>query len=129
LFLELSLQFPGVQGLTSEHTTSSAEIILLFQLLYYFGLHSYGAHVTMSAPKGIVEDAAVSNRRARQLYKYFTPPDPNDPSPAQPDTVLTAHAQLVAWRLQSQRAMVSLIDRKTQYFVAESTKTLNINDR
>jgi hypothetical protein len=46
-----------------------------------------------------------------------------------PDTVLTAHAQLVTWRLNCQRAMVSLIDRDVQYFVAESTKTLHLDDR
>jgi hypothetical protein len=84
---------------------------------------------TSTPANRIVEDPRVSSRRARELYKYFIPPDPSSATPAQADTVLTAHAQLVAWRLQCQRAMVSLIDRDTQYFVAESTKTLNITDR
>jgi hypothetical protein len=65
--------------------------------------------------------------RARELYKYFRPPSPSTALDA-PDTVLTAHAQLIAWRLNAQRAMVSLIDRETQYFVAESTKTLNLDN-
>lgn len=43
-----------------------------------------------------------------------------------PDAVLTAHVQLAAWRLDCQRAMLSLIDKETQYFVAESTKTLDV---
>jgi hypothetical protein len=45
-----------------------------------------------------------------------------------PDTCLTAFAQLVAWRLGAQRAMISLIDAETQYFVAESTRTLDLVD-
>lgn len=45
-----------------------------------------------------------------------------------PDTALTAFAQLVAWRLESHRAMISVIDSKTQYFIAESTKTLDLLD-
>jgi hypothetical protein len=80
------------------------------------------------------------------LYKYFAPADFSTTGAAFPDTVLTAHAQLVyvahclffingadskyrAWRLNCQRAMVSLIDRDIQYFVAESTKTLHLDDR
>jgi len=72
-----------------------------------------------------------SKLTADQLYKYFTPPDNtfSTSKPTSPDTVLTAHAQLVAWRLNCQRAMVSLIDRDMQYFVAESTKTLYLDDR
>jgi hypothetical protein len=84
---------------------------------------------TSTTAKRIVEDPQVASRRARELYKYFIPPDAAAAEPAPADTVLTAHAQLVAWRLQCQRAMVSLIDRDTQYFVAESTKTLNVADR
>jgi hypothetical protein len=63
--------------------------------------------------------------RARELYKYFRPPVDGS---APPDTVLTAHAQLVAWRLDSERAMISFIDEETQYFVAESTKTLHLDN-
>ncbi len=69
--------------------------------------------------------------RARELYKYYKPPPSNTVTSSQaesPDTILTSFAQLVAWRLGTQRAMVSLIDRETQYFVAESTKTLNLRD-
>jgi hypothetical protein len=63
-----------------------------------------------------------------------------------PDTTLTAFSQLVAWRLGSQRAMIrlvplikpgmrkmltwirSVIDAETQYFIAESTRTLDLAD-
>ncbi|OJD30098.1 sensor histidine kinase response [Diplodia corticola] len=77
--------------------------------------------------------ACTDSTRARELYKYFQPPRVHQnlastlPS-ASPDTVLTAHAQLVAWRLNVQRVLISLIDRETQYFVAESTKTLDLAD-
>ena len=69
--------------------------------------------------------------RARELYKYYKPPPSITVTSSRaesPDTILTSFAQLVAWRLGTQRAMVSLIDRETQYFVAESTKTLNLRD-
>ncbi|KAI9672393.1 MAG: hypothetical protein M1817_003415 [Caeruleum heppii] len=86
--------------------------------------------------------------RARELSKYFRPicPSPNiegradAPASAMvsaatdypmlkgtsPDTALTAFAQLVAWRLNAKRAMISLFGRDTQYVIAESTKSLNL---
>lgn len=84
----------------------------------------------MGAAQEPLNEVAISSRRARELYRYFIPPRSTIASSkaTSPDTVLTAHAQLVAWRLNAQRAMVSLIDRETQYFVAESTKTLNLGD-
>lgn len=77
-----------------------------------------------------LNEAALSSQRALELYRYFVPPQSSTSSTklSSPDTILTAHAQLVAWRLNMQRAMVSLIDRDTQYFVAESTKTLHLDD-
>ena len=62
-----------------------------------------------------------------------------------PDTALTAFCQLVTWRTGSERAMIrhaldephsivdvliqhSLIDSSTQYFIAESTKTVDLVD-
>jgi signal transduction histidine kinase len=42
------------------------------------------------------------------------------------DTALTAFAQLIALRLVSQRAIVSLIDHENEYFLAESTSTLSL---
>ncbi|KAG9588495.1 hypothetical protein KCU97_g8312, partial [Aureobasidium melanogenum] len=44
------------------------------------------------------------------------------------DTTLTAFAQLAALRLNVRRAMVSLIDSKHQYILAEATKTLSLVD-
>ncbi|KAK0618709.1 Autoinducer 2 sensor kinase/phosphatase LuxQ [Lasiodiplodia hormozganensis] len=71
--------------------------------------------------------ACTDSSRARELYKYFQPPNTVSVArSATPDTVLTAHCQLIAWRLDIQRAIISLIDRETQYFVAESTKTLEL---
>ncbi|KAJ4983994.1 hsp90-like protein [Stagonosporopsis vannaccii] len=73
---------------------------------------------------GLPPNTADDRERARELYKYFRPPDKTEPI----DTVLTAHSQLAAWRLNAERAMVSLIDEETQYFVAESTKTVHLDD-
>lgn len=80
-------------------------------------------------PQQTAATFAADAARARELYKYFKPPVARaitEPEP--PDTVLTALAQLVAWRFNADRAMVSLIDRETQYFIAESTKTLQLDD-
>lgn len=77
----------------------------------------------------------VDSVRERELYRYFQPPE----SPthqdtlsvhvaSSPNTTLTALAQLCALRLHAKRAMISLIDREKQYFVAESTKTLNLDN-
>ncbi|KAF2655975.1 hypothetical protein K491DRAFT_406427 [Lophiostoma macrostomum CBS 122681] len=84
--------------------------------------------VTFKEPEGL-STPAIDAQRSRELYRYFRPP-PTRPSaePEPPDTILTAHAQLAAWRFNAQRAMVSLIDQETQYFVAESTKTLHLDD-
>lgn len=45
-----------------------------------------------------------------------------------PDTVLQAHAQLAALRLDVQRAIVGLVDKSSSYFVAEATKSLDLED-
>jgi hypothetical protein len=76
-----------------------------------------------------LNEAALSSQRARELYRYFVPPSSviSTTKISSPDTILTAHAQLVAWRLNMQRTVISLIDRDTQYFVAESTKTMHLD--
>ncbi|ESZ90339.1 histidine kinase-group I protein [Sclerotinia borealis F-4128] len=106
--------------------------------------------IALSHVEGI-SDAA----RARELYKYYQPTtsintescfsgprtstassfhDPGVQSDitstkiSSPDTSLTAFCQLVSWRLEAQRAMISLIDEGTQYFIAESTKSLDLVD-
>ncbi|KAF2441780.1 hypothetical protein P171DRAFT_418563, partial [Karstenula rhodostoma CBS 690.94] len=69
--------------------------------------------------------ANTDELRARELYKYFRPPASDGESP---DPTLAAHAQLVAWRLGAERSMITLIDEHVQYFVAESTKTLHLDN-
>ncbi|OBT74551.1 hypothetical protein VF21_07570 [Pseudogymnoascus sp. 05NY08] len=109
------------------------------------------ATVALSHVEGISDSA-----RARELYKYYRPsvainadtcfppphvsddvrsrPDVNVRSDitstkiSSPDTALTAFCQLVSWRTGAQRAMISLIDDATQYFIAESTKTVDLVD-
>ncbi|ATZ47737.1 hypothetical protein BCIN_03g00460 [Botrytis cinerea B05.10] len=108
------------------------------------------ATVALSHVEGISDSA-----RARELYKYYQPttsintetcfPAPQSSTESgnpdlevqsevtstkisSPDTSLTAFCQLVSWRLEVQRAMISLIDDGTQYFIAESTKSLNLVD-
>lgn len=79
------------------------------------------------------DPSRLDSVREHELYRYFIPPEasstPLSASVASsPDTTLTALAQLCAIRLHAKRAMVSVIDRETQYFVAESTKTLDLVD-
>jgi hypothetical protein len=81
---------------------------------------SISTHPYEGLPQNTIED----RERARELYKYFRPPVATEPI----DTVLTAHAQLTAWRLNAERSMISLIDEETQYFIAESTKTVHLDD-
>ncbi|KAL9126797.1 MAG: hypothetical protein Q9217_004210 [Psora testacea] len=92
----------------------------------------------------------IDSIRERELYRYYRPLDssPGIKVPRRasdchtqitdntrtaniatsPDTTLTAFAQLCTLRLQAQRAIISVIDRDKQYFIAESTKTLNLSD-
>ena len=64
-----------------------------------------------------VASSTVDGRRARELYRYFQPNQPAGPAaftlqhenghgPSSPNVTLTAYAQLVALRLNSQRAIV-----------------------
>ncbi|MCJ1396376.1 hypothetical protein MMC18_009266 [Xylographa bjoerkii] len=83
--------------------------------------------------------------RERETFKYYLP---DEASPGEgvsapsseaantlcalptssPDTTLTALAQLTALRLKASRAMISVIGKETQYFIAEATKTLDLVD-
>jgi hypothetical protein len=85
----------------------------------------------MEEQKPPLETPATAALRSRELYKYFIPPGTQFPPTKVSTTqsVLSAYAQLVAWRMDTRRALVSLIDKDIQYFVAESAKTLNIEDR
>jgi hypothetical protein len=78
-----------------------------------------------------VEPDDLGEERARELYQYYRPPT-NEQSEAvflpYADTVLQAHCQLAACRLNVKRAMVCLVDKNTQYFMAEATKTLALED-
>ena len=72
----------------------------------------------------------LDSLREHELFRYFQPPTENVTANAasSPDTTLTALAQLCALRLNAKRAMISVLDREKQYFIAESTKTLNLLD-
>ncbi|KAL8715606.1 MAG: hypothetical protein Q9220_000943 [cf. Caloplaca sp. 1 TL-2023] len=93
--------------------------------------------------------AKTDAARERELYRYFEPPEGSQRGPekatqyslsiettdeltanppSSPETTLTALAQLCALRLNASRAMVSVISKETQYFIAEATKTLDLVD-
>ncbi|SMY21138.1 unnamed protein product [Zymoseptoria tritici ST99CH_1A5] len=77
------------------------------------------------------EPEDVGEERARELYQYYRPPkEVKDQSLylPYPDTVLQAHAQLAAYRLDVRRALIGLVDKDSSYFVAEATKTMDLED-
>ncbi|KAJ5436903.1 CheY-like superfamily [Penicillium cf. griseofulvum] len=87
------------------------------------------------------EDRDAADLRARELFHYFQSDNPALMPVGQhatlsceyptikktsPNLVLTALAQLAALKLGVQRTVISLIDRKTLYVVAESSRSLNL---
>ncbi|PPJ57233.1 hypothetical protein CBER1_02846 [Cercospora berteroae] len=78
-----------------------------------------------------VEPDEVGEERARELFHHYRPPKEAADEAVflpYPNTVLQAHAQLAALRLDVQRAMIGLVDKNKSYFVAESTKSLDLED-
>ncbi|THX23772.1 hypothetical protein D6C77_08631 [Aureobasidium pullulans] len=67
-------------------------------------------------------------RRAQELDQYYAPSNKSSLRLTERDSALPAHMQLICWRLGMRRALVSLINRDTQYYVAESTKTMDLHD-
>ena len=71
------------------------------------------------------------------LCRYYQPPepaqyhDPDNGSLAQKsstDIAITAFAQLGALRLNAARCIINLVGRKTEYVLAEASKTLSLQD-
>ncbi|RYP66490.1 hypothetical protein DL771_007750 [Monosporascus sp. 5C6A] len=67
------------------------------------------------SPEASLETAGESD-----IFRHFAP---NQPPRSGPDTTLSAFAQLVALRLNTTRALISLIDRTKQYILVEATQT------
>jgi len=77
------------------------------------------------------EPEEVGEERARELYQFHRPPNEEFGEAVllhNADTVVQAHCQLAALRLNVQRAMVCLVDKETQFYVAEATRTLALED-
>ncbi|KAK4542687.1 hypothetical protein LTR36_006259 [Oleoguttula mirabilis] len=88
-----------------------------------------------TGPQHYVEPDELGEERARELYQYYRPPTHERGLPTKDvvflpyaDTVLQAHCQLAALRLNVERAMICLVDKHTQFFLAEATKTLALED-
>ena len=78
-----------------------------------------------------IEPDEVGEERARELYHYYRPPTSKKGEVVFlpfADTVLQAHCQLAACRLNVQRAMICLVDKDTQFFLAEATKSTVLED-
>ncbi|KAG9233822.1 histidine kinase-group I protein [Amylocarpus encephaloides] len=82
-----------------------------------------------------VEACSPSVPTLNELANHDEPPgnipvesDITSSKVSSPDTALTAFCQLVAWRTGARRSMIGLIDAHTQYFVAESTRTVDLID-
>ena len=83
-----------------------------------------------SIPATALSDTGLPSdeRRAQELDRYYTPSNKSALRLTDRDSALPAHMQLLCWRLGMQRALVSLIDRDTQYYVAESTRTMSLHN-
>lgn len=86
------------------------------------------------------------SRREREFYSYYESVlshsniepktcDINDPDSmaahqavCSPDRTLNALTQLVAWRINARRAMLVFFDSDHNYILAESTRTLSLED-
>ncbi|KAI4761742.1 hypothetical protein E4T52_06042 [Aureobasidium sp. EXF-3400] len=81
-------------------------------------------------PATSLSDAGLPSdeQRAQELDKYYTPSNVSALRLTDRDSALPAHMQLLCWRLGMRRALVSLINRDTQYYVAESTRTMDLHD-
>ncbi|KAJ5100661.1 hypothetical protein N7456_006713 [Penicillium angulare] len=101
----------------------------------------------MSQPRplpvlGHQRPVSFDTSRERDFYEYLPPPRLNEPlqhfddntrstdfTPRSPsDSVLTAFAQLGTLRLGAQRALISLFGQHEQHILAESTRTLSLQD-
>jgi hypothetical protein len=83
-----------------------------------------------SIPATALSDTGLpaNEQRAQELDRYYTPSNKSALRLTDRDSALPAHMQLLCWRLGMRRALVSLIDRDTQYYVAESTKTMDLHN-
>jgi signal transduction histidine kinase len=80
-------------------------------------------------PKNLSDVPKTSLSLERDFTNHVLPkPDNFTTQQSFSDTALTAFTQLIALRLASQRAIVSLIDHENEYFLAESTSTLSLID-
>ncbi|KAH9204266.1 hypothetical protein DL95DRAFT_529330 [Leptodontidium sp. 2 PMI_412] len=81
--------------------------------------------------KGGVPELPFETARERDLYQYYQPSlsprfAPDHVPRSSYDTTLSAFAQLATLRLNTRRALISLIDRTDQYILAEATQTLSL---
>lgn len=87
--------------------------------------------MTLPSTHVYIEPDEVGEERARELALYYRSQlEAQDEAVflPYPDTVLQAHAQLAAYRMDVQRAMIGLVDKDSSYFVAEATRTLDVRD-
>jgi hypothetical protein len=83
-----------------------------------------------SFPSTALSDTGLApdEQRAQELDRYYTPSNKSALRLTDRDSALSAHLQLLCWRLGMRRALVSLIDRDTQYYVSESTRTMDLHN-
>lgn len=80
------------------------------------------------------QDVSDGKREEKEFYQYYQPfssrnnadGSPNETHRSSLDRALTAFAQLGAFRLNARRCLISFFDRKTQYIIAEATRTLSL---
>ncbi|KAI4721449.1 hypothetical protein E4T48_02283 [Aureobasidium sp. EXF-10727] len=86
--------------------------------------------MAQAIPATALADAGLPSdeQRAQELDKYYAPSQKSALRLTERDSALPAFMQLLCWRLGMRRALVSLVNRDTQYYVAESTRTMDLHN-
>lgn len=80
-------------------------------------------------PRAPLEEAGLSadEQRAQELDQYYTPGCKSALRLKETDTALSVHMKFAQYRLGMQRALVSLINRDSLYYVADSAKNMEFD--
>ncbi|KFY90738.1 hypothetical protein V500_04985, partial [Pseudogymnoascus sp. VKM F-4518 (FW-2643)] len=120
----------GTGAWTGGRWTGSGLELLWFEYLDHGQRGSVYAAMSRGKTGGAPE-LPFENARERDLYQYYQPSsspgfEPDHIPKSSYDTTLSAFAQLATLRLNTRRALISLIDRTNQYILAEATQTLSL---
>lgn len=79
-------------------------------------------------PHSPINEDVVSPNQAREheLHEYFSPKPMATPESTPSNTILASQTLLLTHRLKAKRAVISVIDRDTQYYIAEASEEMTL---